>query len=299
MATTIRGLVATTAIAAIALGFSASADPITADAAAKSLFNGMWSPDHRPPGGPGGPGGPNGGPGFGPPPQGAGFGPPPGGGRGFGPPPGGPGGGPGRRGAQVSVEDQAKGLEASDVRTRAMMTDAGKAKFATYDPLMHPTSNCRSPGLPSMAQIPELQEWKVSANGVDVRYESYGMKRTVHLNRTSHPSEAHSTIGHAFGTLAGDTLTIETANLSEEWGGLGRSAPGSDQRVIKETYRLVDKDTIEGFIEIRDPKYLNGQLRMPVTLKRQPAGTEIVEFPCDVEVAQRDFKYIADGLKKD
>ena len=285
------------ALALMATQLSAVAAPVTPAEATASLFNGIWSPEHRPPDGPGGPRGAQSGPGgergFGPPPPGAGFGPPPDGG-----PRGGPGGGPGGRGMQISDEDQIKGLEAGDVRTRGMMTEVGKAKFATYEPLMHPTSNCRSPGLPSMAQIPELQEWKVNANGVDVRYESYGMKRTVHLDQTAHPAETHSTIGHAFGSLVGDTLTIETANLSEEWGGLGRTAPGSDQRVIRETYRLVDKDTISGTIEISDPKFLNGQLRMPVTLKRQPAGVEIVDFPCDLEVAQRDYKYIAAGMKK-
>ena len=101
----------------------------------------------------------------------------------------------------------------------------------------------------------------------------------------------------ALGKLDGLQFTIETANLSAGWGGLGRNAPGSDQRVVRETYRLVDNDTIEGVIEITDPLYLTQMLRMPVTLKRQPAGTEIVDFPCDIEVSKRDYQYIKDGLR--
>jgi hypothetical protein len=293
----------------LALAGAALAEP--QERATASSFDGIWAPERRgPPGGPGGPPGarPDGGfnlggggdlrqrgpRGGGPPPQGAGFGPPPG----FGPPGFGPPGGPGgpRGPVEISAEDQAKGLEQGDVRTRSMMTAAGKAKFATFDPLQHPTSNCRTPGLPSIAQIPELQEWHVSATSATIRHESYNTIRTVRFDQNAHPAEPHTTLGHAYGKFDGATLTIETGNLSEEWGGLGRNAPGSDQRTIKETYRLIDKDTIEGVIEINDPLYLTQQLRMPVRLKRQPAGTEIVEFPCDVEAAQRDYKYIRDGM---
>jgi hypothetical protein len=197
----------------------------------------------------------------------------------------------------ISAEDQAKGLEQGDIRTRSLMTAAGKAKFATFDPLQHPTSNCQTPGLPSIAQIPELQQWTIAGNEVTIRHESYATTRTVHLDQSAHPSEAHSVLGHAVGKLSGASLTIETANLNAGWGGLGRNAPGSDQRVVRESYRLVDADTIEGVIEVTDPLYLTQTLRMPVTLKRQPAGTVIEDFPCDIEVSQRDYQYIRDGQR--
>jgi hypothetical protein len=284
-----------------------------------SDFNGVWAPEMRRPGGPGGPGG---GPGFGPRgpqtqnadgsttvrfgppggpggPGGRGFGPPLGGG--FGPPPGGPGFGPpgGPGGAiEISAEDEAKGLDQGDIRTRSQMTEAGKAKFATFDPVETPEANCKTQGLPTLAMIPELQQWSVTGNQLTIRHESHATLRNVRLDQTFHPTDTHSVLGHAYGKFDGTTLVIETGNLNAEWGGLGRNAPGSDQRTVRETYRLVDKDTIEGFIEINDPLYLTHSLRMPVRLHRQPAGTEIVDFPCDVEVAKRDYQYIKDGAKK-
>src|SRR5262249_28081147 len=145
--------------------------------------------------------------------------------------------------------------------------------------------------------IPELQEWKVSSTSITIRHESDAVVRTVHLDQSSHPDETHTVLGHATGDFKGDTLTIETANLNAEWGGLGRNAPGSDVRVVRETYRLVDRDTIEGWITVSDAKYLRQELRLPVTLKRQPAGTEIVDFPCDPEVAKQDYRYISQGHK--
>ncbi len=303
-----REVFAGIAIGCICLGMIATAHPqrLGPGALTAAAFNGVWAPERRgPPGGPGGPRGPQGGPDGGGislggggdlrGPGGGGFGPPPG--AGFGPPPGARGpGGPGGPQA-LSAEDRAKGLEQGDIRTRSLMTPAGKAKFATFDPLDHPTSNCQTPGLPSIAQIPELQEWKIGATEASIRHESFATPRIVHLDQRTHPAGAHTVLGHAFGSLDGVRLTIETANLSAGWGGLGRNAPGSDQRVVRETYRLVDNDTIEGVIEITDPLYLTQVLRMPVTLKRQPAGTEIVDFPCDIEVSKRDYQYIKDGLR--
>lgn len=146
--------------------------------------------------------------------------------------------------------------------------------------------------------IPELQEWKIGAKDVIIRHEGFNTLRVVHLDQSAHPDEPHTALGHAFGKVDGIELIIETGNLNEEWGGLGRNAPGSDARTVRETYRLIDKDTIGGEILISDPKFLTRPSRLPVTLKRQPAGTEIVDFPCDVEVSQRDYRYIRDGIGK-
>ncbi|MBI1362215.1 MAG: hypothetical protein GC155_18220 [Alphaproteobacteria bacterium] len=184
-----------------------------------------------------------------------------------------------------------------DVMTRSQMTPEGRALFATFNPLDHPTSNCASPGLPSVAVIPELQEWSANGRTLTIRHESYGFQRKVHFDETSHPALAHTLEGHAIGRIDGDTLTIDTANLTAEWGGLGRNAPGSAARTVRETYRLVSPDRIEGVIEISDPNYLVHPLQRRVTLDRQPAGTKIVDFPCDPEVAKRDYDYISQAQK--
>jgi hypothetical protein len=202
----------------------------------------------------------------------------------------------------ISAADAAKGLDHGDIHTRSLMTDAGKAKFATYDPLENPASNCQTPGLPSIAQIPELQEWSVAGDQLTIRHESWETTRVVNLGvqagEAARRDGPHTVLGYATGRMDDRTVVIETTHLNAEWGGLGRNAPGSDQRSVRETYRLVDHDTMEGVIEVSDPLYLTRPLIMPVTLKRQPAGTEIVVFPCDLEVSQRDYHYIRAGVEK-
>jgi len=255
-------------------GAVANPTPQTAEAA--SDFNGVWAPVMK-----------------GPPGQDR-RGPPDG--------VGGPGrfAGPDRPGAPpvISARDQLNGLDHGDIRTRSLMTEAGKAKFAEYDPLLHPASNCQTPGLPSIAQIPELQEWTVTADQLTVRHESWETTRIVHLGQTAHAAGPHTVLGYATGKIDDRSVVIDTTDLNAEWGGIGRNAPGSDQRTIRETYRLIDHDTMEGVIEVTDPLYLYRPLSMPVTLKRQPAGTRIVDFPCDIEVSRRDYHYIRAGQEK-
>lgn len=263
----------------------ANAEPYPEDVDDAS-WDGVWAPE---PSGPGGPGGRHG-PGARGGPEAAG------GGSGQilrlgGPPPrqGGQFGGDPR--FEISEEDAAKGLERGDMAVRRVMTPAGRAKFDEFDPLELPSANCQTSGLPGIAVIPELQEWRVSDDAVVIRHESYDVKRVVDLSGAATASGvAHTVLGTASGSLDGDTLVIETTNLSAGWGGLSRNAPGSDQRSVRETYHMVDHDTIEGEIVIRDPVYLTRDVRIPVVLKRQPADVTIESFPCDVEVARRHLQ---------
>lgn len=192
---------------------------------------------------------------------------------------------------EISEEDAAKGLERGDMAVRRVMTPVGRAKFDEFDPLELPSANCQTSGLPGIAVIPELQEWSVGDDAVVIRHESYDVRRVVDLSGAA-PADggAHSVLGTASGKLDGDTLVIETTNLAAGWGGLSRNAPGSDQRRVRETYRMVDPDTIEGEIVISDPVYLTRDLRIPVVLKRQPHDVTMESFPCDVEVARRHLQ---------
>ncbi len=257
------------------------AGPLSAAVAQESApgaWDGVWAPEPRGPGRPGGP--QRGGPAASSE-QGATF-------RLGGPPPGGGGRFNRDGGAQVSEADAAKGLQPVDMRIRRMMTPEGRAKFDQFDPLDLPSANCQTAGLPGIAVIPELQEWTLTGSGLSIRHESYDVDRVVSLGGNTPPAgEAHSVLGFATGSMSGDTLVIDTTNLAAGWGGLGRNAPGSDERTVRETYRMVDANTIEGEIVLSDPLYLTRELRIPVVLKRQPEGTTIESFPCDVEVARR------------
>ena len=189
------------------------------------------------------------------------------------------------------LPNEPKGLAPGDRRVRQMMTAAGRAAFDALDPRDLPANNCRSPGLPSIAMTPNLQEWKFTVDVLHIDHEYFSTKRQIFLDGRKHPDDIpHTAEGHAIGTIDGRTLVIETSLLAAMPGGLSRNAPGSDARVVTERYTLSeDGNSMHGRITIHDPKFLTRDINLEVKLVRAEPGTEIVFFPCDIESSRRDL----------
>ena len=191
-------------------------------------------------------------------------------------------------GRTLGVQADEKGLTTGDYRVRRMMTDAGRAAFDEFDPHDLPANNCESPGLPSIAMTPNLQDWRFDGDTLRITHEYYSTKRAIHLDAGAPEDLEHTAAGFAAGRFEGDTLVIETSGLAATLGGLSRNAPASDARVVTERYRVLpDGDSIEGQIVIEDEKFLTRTIQLPVRLRRAEPGTEIVLFPCDKEAARR------------
>lgn len=250
------------AVIATPLAISQLTSP--ANAAQTADFGGVWQVVPKgPPGSPGGPGQRG---------RGQGFGPPPGGPPGF---------------TQASA-DEPEGLDNGDRMVRRQMTAAGRAAFDAFDPVDHPANNCVSPGLPSIAMVPNLQVWDLEGDALTIHHEYYDTVRTVHLDGQHAAPGSHTQPGFATGQVSGDMVRIETSNLTQAIGGLARNAPGSDARSVSEVYQLsADGQTMTGWITIHDPKFLTRDINLTVTLQRAPEGTELVTFPCDIEASQR------------
>ncbi len=159
-----------------------------------------------------------------------------------------------------------KGLTPSDYMVRRIMTDAGRAAFDAFDPSEHPANNCSSPGLPSIAMTPYLQEWRAGPDRVEITHEYFSTRRTVHLGDAVREDAHPSAVGVATGRFEGDTLVIRTVGATPAFGGISRNAPSSDARVVTERYRvLVDGDAMEGRITIEDAKGYSNRL-IPVVV---------------------------------
>lgn len=181
-----------------------------------------------------------------------------------------------------------KGLTPSDYMVRRIMTDAGRAAFDAFDPSEHPANNCRSPGLPSIAMTPYLQEWRAGPDRVEITHEYFSTGRTVHLGDAAPEDAEPSEVGIAAGRFEGDAFVIRTVGATSAFGGISRNAPSSDARVVTERYRvLADGDSMEGRITIEDAKFLTRPLELSVRLRRAEPGVELVLFPCDLEASRR------------
>jgi hypothetical protein len=179
--------------------------------------------------------------------------------------------------------------EAAEARIRARMTPAGQAAFDSVDLRQHPANNCVSPGLPSIAMMPNLQEWSLLDGRLRIFHESYETERHVRIDGSDHaPGVAHTPAGDAIGWMDGNTLVVHTAQLTAAIGALARNAPGSASRSVTERYRLSgDGQSMVGELVVEDPEFLREPLHLTVRLRRAEAGTRIERFGCDVEAARR------------
>ncbi len=184
------------------------------------------------------------------------------------------------------------GLDRGDRHTYSIMTEEGRKAFASMKPEDLPANNCQSPGLPSIVMTPNLQIWSVTGDTLTIHHEYYDTVRAIHLDRRTHPDDAvHTPSGDAVSWIDGDTLVIETTDLTAMPGGLGRNAPGSDARTVVERYRLSpDKQMLNGDLTISDPKYLTRPIMIRARMTRQPAGTEIPSIPCSIDSARAYLK---------
>ncbi len=188
----------------------------------------------------------------------------------------------------LGFEADEMGLTAIDYLIRRVMTDAGRAAFDEFDPADLPANNRKSPGLPSIAMTPYLQEWRFDAGLLRITHEVFSTKRTIHFDAEAPEGLEPTPSGFASGRFEGDTLVIETTRLSATLGGLSGNAPASDARVVTERYRVLpDGNAIEGAITVEDEKFLTRPLQMSVRLRRAEPGAEIVLFPCDKKASRR------------
>lgn len=186
----------------------------------------------------------------------------------------------------ASADDS--GLSPGDRRVRSLMTEAGRKAFDALDLSDLPANNCRSPGLPSIAMTPNLQQWEWDGDKLQITHEYFSTVRTIHREAAAPEGLEASEDGFATGAVDGRDLVIQTTHLAAMPGGLSRNAPSSDARVVTERYRILDGgDAMEGRITIEDERFLTQAIELTVRLERAEPGTELVLFPCDLEASRR------------
>jgi len=91
---------------------------------------------------------------------------------------------------------------------------------------------------------------------VVIRNEMIHESRIVPLDGRPHVgSGLHLWMGDSRGHFEGDTLIVETRNLSDRTGiSQGGNNPHSDQLVITERFRLIDANTLQYEATLNDPQ---------------------------------------------
>jgi hypothetical protein len=159
--------------------------------------------------------------------------------------------------------------------------------FEAMNPRDLPSNNCRSNGLPSLAMIPDLQDWSVEGDKLTIHYADFDTIRPISLGDAE--AGPPTPLGHSAANFENGVLTITTTGMTAALGGLGRNAPGSASRSVVERYSLsADGQRLTGTMTVHDPEYLTRDLVLPLSLSRAPEGSAIPEdVECSVEASQR------------
>ena len=180
-----------------------------------------------------------------------------------------------------------EGLARGDLRVYRQMTSAGKAAFETMNPRDLPSNNCYSSGVPTLAVMPNAQNWSVDGDVLTIHHASFDTVRHVYLdgrNAAGPPSQ----LGHAIGEYSDEALTITTTNMKASLGALSRNAPGSAARTVIERYRLSrDGQSMSAEITVDDPLYLTRPIVLRTRLVKAPPDANVEAIPCDVSASQR------------
>jgi hypothetical protein len=121
-----------------------------------------------------------------------------------------------------------------------------------------------------------------SPDSVVISYEMLADSRVIPLDGRSHPQGSiKQFVGNARGHWEGDTLVVETTNLTDRTsiGGNGLGVRHSDKMKITERLRRVDKDMVEYVATVDDPITYTKPFTIRMMWSNQP-GYEIYEYSC-------------------
>ena len=173
----------------------------------------------------------------------------------------------------------------------------GIAARAAYNPLESQYKDCLSLDMPSLLTVPYPMELRVTGERVDFYHEYNAVLRQFVTDGSPRPSYETDQYGVASARADGGELTIVTEEFPPSSAGLGvdfdswgkgANIPSSRHKRLTETYRLLNDGTIlELSLTVEDPEFLSEPFDTTMIWARQPEGTEIYDFDCDLEIARR------------
>lgn len=169
--------------------------------------------------------------------------------------------------------------EAFGPRPGCPVNEVGMAAYARATPETDPGPVCIADGLSrQFTRLPRPVEIIQTADKVIIHYEFFDVWREIHLDRETPPPETpHTLDGLSVGRWEGDTLVVETSHLLENI----HTIPTSDQMTAVERYRWNDDHSrLLLDVEITDPLYYDGPIRLATAEFTPNPGDYIAQFVC-------------------
>jgi hypothetical protein len=177
----------------------------------------------------------------------------------------------------------------------SQLTAEGIAARKRYVEAAAPTSHCIPTPPPWWMVTPDLRRVTATKDAVIIESE-LGLRRTVHMNLTTHEGATPSIQGHSIGRWEGKTLVIETTHFAYHGigngggNGISLGVPSSPQKkLIERLTPNADGVGLTYSFEVTDPQFLAAPTKRQVVWTFSPASRFEIE-PCDLDAARRFIK---------
>jgi hypothetical protein len=143
-----------------------------------------------------------------------------------------------------------------------------------------PTGHCHTHGVPRLLVPPFPIEIVQDGDDVVLLSETEHSVRIIPLDGRPHPKNYRSWSGDSRGHWEGDTLVVDVAGFNgRTWLDQAGNIVDENEHVV-ERYTMTAPDTIVYEAGVEDPTIYSRPWTLRISLRRQPAGTELIEYDC-------------------
>lgn len=147
----------------------------------------------------------------------------------------------------------------------------------------NPVIDCIAPGMPSIMGNPYPMEIAKVGDNIEIRLEEFDVVRRVHLiDAAASPSQAPSTQGYSIGYWEGETLVVETTQISWPYFNRTGISQSNNVRVIERFSLSGNDDLLDYQLVVTDPVTLTEPFSWNGGWKWQP-GEQINRYDCAIE----------------
>jgi hypothetical protein len=147
-------------------------------------------------------------------------------------------------------------------------------------PMWDPTAACYGSGMPRLLTVGYPIEIIQTPDSIVFLYESQHVFRVVRMNAKHLEGIEPTFMGDAVGRWEGDTLVIETRNLSGRQQIDERGTPMTEKTHLVERIRKIDDTTLEDVFTITDPDAYTAPWTVRRTYKFAPE-TRFLDYVCE------------------
>jgi hypothetical protein len=153
-----------------------------------------------------------------------------------------------------------------------------------------PTGFCHTHGVPRLLVPPFPIEMVQDSNNLVLLSETEHSVRIIPLNGTPHLKNYRSWNGDSRGRWEGDTLVVDVTGFNgRTWLDQSGNIVDENEHVV-ERYTMTALDTIVYEARVEDPTLYSRPWTLRIALRRQPKGTELIEYDC-IEGERSEIHY--------